>query len=73
MEIPNVRGVLCGCVVRKFTQKEFKIRVDWLPLILTEEEVARLFEKYRNFIEVYKKMAPQVRNYPRYWGGYLYI
>ena len=69
MEISNVKGVLCGCILRKFTQREFKIRVDWLPAIVTEREVAELFQRYGNVIKVYKEMAPQVRNYPRYWGG----
>ena len=72
MEVSNVKGVLCGCVIRKFTQREFKIRVDWLPAIVTEREVAELLQRYGNVIKVYKEMAPQVRNYPRYWGGYLH-
>ena len=69
MEVSNVKGVLCGCVKRKFPQREFKIRVDWLPTIMTEREVAEPFQRYGNVIKVYKEMAPQVRNYPRYWGG----
>ena len=69
MEISNMRGLLCGCVVRKFTQKEFRIWVDWLPVVTTEEEVGRLFSKYGNVIKVYKELAPQVQGRPRYWGG----
>ena len=45
MEVSNVKGVLCGCVIRKFTQREFRIRVDWLLCSLTgvpeEEEVVK--------------------------------
>ena len=69
MEISNTRGLLCGCVVRKFTQKEYRIRVDWLPVVTTEGEVGRLFSKYDNVIKVYKELAPQVQGHPRYWGG----
>ena len=69
MEISNTRGLLCGCVVRKFTQKEYRIRVDWLPVVTTEEEVGRLFSKYGNVIKVYKELAPQVQGRARCGGS----
>ena len=69
MEVRNVKGTLCGCVVRMFTQREFRVRVDWLPAITTEAEVGHIFTKYGNVIKVYKEMAPQVKGHPRYWGG----
>ena len=69
LEVKNTRGIICGCVVRKFTQREFKVRVDWLPAVVTEEEVGELFVKYGHVLKVYKEMAPQVKGHPRYWGG----
>ena len=69
LEVKNARGIICGCVVRKFMQREFRIRVDWLPAVTTEDEVGELFAKYGHILKVYKEMAPQVRGHPRYWGG----
>ena len=59
------------CPVRKFMQCEYWIRVDWLPAITTEDEVVEHFRKYGNFIKVYKELAPQFRNHPRYWSALL--
>ena len=53
LEVKNTRGIICGCVVRKFTQREFKVRVDWLPAVVTEEEVGELFVKYGHVLKVY--------------------
>ena len=61
MEISNMRGLLLGCIVRTFTQKEYEIRVDWLPAVPTDE-VGRLFSKYGNVINVYKELAPRCRD-----------
>ena len=68
LEVKNARGIICGCVLRKFTQREFRIRVDWLPAVTTEDEVGELFAKYGHVLKVYKEMAPQVRGHTRYWG-----
>ena len=64
LEVKNARGIICGCVVRKFTQREFKIRVHWLPAVTTDNEVGELFTKYGHVLKVHKEMAPQVRAPP---------
>ena len=71
LEVKNARGIISGCVMRKFTQCEVKVRVGWLPAVVTEEEVGELFVKYGHFLKVYKEIAPQVRGHPRYWGTLL--
>ena len=68
IEISNARGDF-GCATRKFTQREYRIRVDWLPAVTTEQEVGDIFRRYGNVIKVYKEMAPQYKEHPRYWGG----
>ena len=67
IEISNARGDF-GWATRKFTQREYKIRIDWLPAVTTEQEVADIFRQYGNVTKVYKEMAPQYKEHPRYWG-----
>ena len=56
-------------MVRTFTQKEYDVRVDWLPAVPTDE-VGRLFSKYGNVINVYKELAPRCRDVrDRGWLG----
>ena len=54
IEIKSVKGNF-GCPVGKFTQREYKIRVDWLPAINMENEVAGLFRQYGNVVKVLRK------------------
>ena len=38
-------------------------------MVTTEQEVADIFGKYGNVVKVYKEMAPQYKEHPRYLGG----
>ena len=68
IEIVTERGTFV-CSTRLFKEREYKVRVDWLPMSTTLQEVAGLFGDYGRVTRVYKEMAPQYKQFPRYWGG----
>ena len=72
IEVVNERGTF-GSSTRLFKQREYKVRVDWLPMTTTVQEVAALFECYGRNSRVYKEMAPQYKEYRRYWGGGAFV
>ena len=67
IEIVTETGTF-GCSTHLFKEREYKVSEDWLPMSTTVKEVAELFAYYGRVTWVYKEMALQYKQFPRYWG-----